>query len=215
MSDKHRADRAKSLVMAFVKNPELGKAKTRLAATVGDEKALEVYIQLLQYTHLIVKDLKCDRAIHYSSFIDKDDFWLNELYQKYVQVEGGLGEKMLAAFQQAFDQGYQKVVIIGSDCPELTAGIIEEALEVLDERDVVFGEAEDGGYYLLGMRQLVPALFANKTWSTASVLTDSIRDCENLNLSHQLLQRLSDIDYEEDWLRFRSRLETVLAEAGM
>lgn len=206
---------SESLVMVFVKNPELGKAKTRLAATVGDEKALEIYIQLLQYTHLIIKDLTCDRAIHYSAFIDRDDFWLNELYQKYVQVEGGLGERMHAAFQQGFSQGYQKIVIVGSDCPELTTEIIEEALTALDQQEVVFGKAEDGGYYLLGMTQLVPELFANKQWSTASVLTDSIQDCEKLGISYRVLQELSDIDYEADWLRFRERLETVLIEGGM
>lgn len=201
--------------MAFVKNPQLGKAKTRLAATIGNEKALEIYIQLLQYTHLVVKDLACDRAIHYSTFIDHNDFWMNELYQKYVQIEGGLGEKMQHAFQLAFNQGYEKVVIIGSDCPELTTEIVEEALASLSEVDVVFGEAEDGGYYLLGMNKLVPDLFANKKWSTETVLADSIQDCESLGLSYQLLQELSDIDYEEDWNRFKNQLEEALVEAGM
>ena len=202
------------LVMAFVKNPELGKAKTRLAATVGDEKALEIYIQLLQYTHLIIKDLDCDRAIHYASFIDRDDFWLNELYQKYVQVSGELGDKMEAAFSKAFNQGYQKVVIIGSDCPELTTEIIQEALTALDTKDVVFGKAEDGGYYLMGMNKLVPELFHDKQWSTATVLSDSIQNCEDLGLSYQVLKTLSDIDFEADWLRFRDQLKATLAAAG-
>ena len=199
-----------SLVMVFVKNPELGKAKTRLAETVGDEKALEIYIQLLQYTHLIIKDLSCDRAIHYSSFIDENDFWLNELYQKYVQIKGALGEKMQHAFEQAFNQGYEKVVIIGSDCPELTTEIIEEAIDALDKHDVVFGKAEDGGYYLLGMTKLIPELFQDKIWSSSRVLTDSIADCKTLDLSYELLQELSDVDYEKDWLRFKDHLENAL-----
>lgn len=203
------------LVMAFVKNPELGKAKTRLAATVGNQKALEIYIQLLQYTHLIMKDVACDRAIHYASFIDQNDFWLNELYQKYVQVSGELGDKMEAAFRQAFEQGYEKVVIIGSDCPELTTELIEEALSTLETKEVVFGKAEDGGYYLLGMTKLIPELFHNKQWSTETVLSDSIQNCEELGVSYQLLRTLSDIDFEKDWLRFRDQLESALAEAGM
>jgi len=206
---------SKRLVMAFVKNPTLGKAKTRLAATIGDEKALEVYIQLLQYTHLVLKDVTCDRAIHYASFIDRDDFWLNELYQKYVQIEGELGDKMYHAFQQAFEQGYEQVVIIGSDCPELTTELVEEAVETLNTKDVVFGKAEDGGYYLLGMRKLIPELFQNKQWSTETVLSDSIQNCEDLGLSYQTLQELSDIDYEADWLRFKDRLEGILLDAGM
>jgi len=195
------------LLMTFVKNPALGKAKTRLAQTVGDEKALEIYLQLLKYTQNTIRDLPVTKQIHYSDFADSQDFWENEIFQKTTQIAGGLGEKMLHAFSSAFSEGFDSVLIVGSDCPELTQEILQEAFDKLKTHDVVFGPAEDGGYYLLGMNQLVPELFQNKQWSTDSVLPSSVADCQKLGLTHALLPQLSDIDYEEDWLRFKDRLE--------
>ena len=201
-----------NLLMIFVKNPELGKVKTRLASTIGEEKALEVYKTLLAHTSTIVNSIGFDKAVFYSDSITHNDLWNNEKFQKYLQQGEDLGEKMLSAFTFAFAIGYKNVVIIGSDCIQLTAKIIEEAFELLipaclpagqagpadRSNDVVIGPAKDGGYYLLGMNKLYKELFQNKKWSSENVLLDTLIDLKKRNVPYKLLETLSDVDHEED-----------------
>ncbi len=105
---------------------------------------------------------------------------------------------MSHAFDQLFKKGYEKVVIIGSDCPGLTTNHMEEAFVSLDHHDVVIGPAHDGGYYLLGMKELHPKLFENKNWSTASVFNDTMTTINMLELSCHQLEKLTDVDEEKD-----------------
>lgn len=186
------------LLMTFVKNPELGKAKTRLAETVGQAKALEVYKALLSHTCSVVADLECDKMVFYADHITYDDLWSEQVFQKDVQSNGDLGDRMHDAFATAFDQGYKKVVIVGSDCYDITAEIIHEAFDELNNNDVVIGPALDGGYYLLGMKKLHTTIFDNKSWSTDKLLAETQEAMENEGVSYNLLTPLSDIDYEED-----------------
>ena len=102
------------------------------------------------------------------------------------------------AFAFIFREGYNKVVIIGTDCPELSAGLIMSAFVYLQTNDVVIGPAEDGGYYLLGLKEPQPQLFKNMKWSTSSVLPDTICSCETSLLRYFLLPVLNDIDEEKD-----------------
>lgn len=184
----------KSRLLIFVKNPVKGRVKTRLAKSIGEEKALIVYEALLEHTRQITTDLYPDKALFYSEFIPNTDLWENNVYQKYLQEGDDLGQRMAQAFQQSFEEGYEKVVIIGSDCWELTSEIIQEAFQELEKNDFVIGPAHDGGYYLLGMHYLEKSLFENKQWSTARVLKDTLTDFENLQGSFFLLKTLSDID---------------------
>ncbi|RIJ34428.1 TIGR04282 family arsenosugar biosynthesis glycosyltransferase [Pontibacter oryzae] len=186
------------LLLLFVRNPELGKVKTRLAASVGPEKALEIYLHLLQHTRDVTLPLPMHKLVYYTNAIDTNDFWPNDKYEKRVQPPGDLGEKMQAAFAAAFDEGYASVVIIGSDCLQLTDKIILDAYQKLEKSDVVIGPALDGGYYLLGMNRLHPRLFQNKHWSTERVFPETIHDIQELHLSYALLPHLSDIDHIED-----------------
>jgi len=195
------------LLMIFVKNPELGKVKTRLAQSIGDEKALAVYNNLLNKTGKVSSTVRSDKAVFYSEFVDDDDFWNNYLYQKYIQEGDDLGDKMKNAFSLAFERGYNQVVIIGSDCPELTTAIIEQAFESLDEKDVTIGPALDGGYYLLGMSQLHKELFLNKQWSSENVLLDTLLDLKAKNISYELLETLSDVDYEADLASLKNLID--------
>lgn len=190
---------SKNLLMIFVRNPELGKVKTRLAKTVGDEKALEIYTNLLKHTREVAMLCAAEKAVFYSHFIDDYDNWSNVSFQKYIQ-EGGadLGLRMLNAFRLGFEKGYEKVVIIGSDCLQLTENNLNEAFFALDKNDVVIGPATDGGYYLIGMKQVQEEFFDNKKWSTENVFLDTLLDVEKLGLTYQLLDTLSDIDLEED-----------------
>lgn len=190
---------SKRLLMLFVRNPELGKVKTRLAASVGPETALDIYLHLLRHTRDITQELPMDKAVYYSERIEENDLWPGQFYQKKLQpAAGDLGDKMKAAFETAFADGYTAVVIIGSDCLQLTADIINEAFEGLEDHEVVIGPALDGGYYLLGMKHLHPELFQDKRWSTEHVFPDTLYDIERLHLSHTLLPYLSDVDELED-----------------
>ncbi len=188
--------------MTFVKNPELGHVKTRLASTMGNEAALSVYTRLLEHTRRIIEQVDCVREVHYSKEIAEDN-WFSSIFTKKLQHSGDLGDRMFHAFQSAFEEGAEQVVIVGSDCAEITPDLINQAFNNLDTADVVIGPANDGGYYLLGMNKLVPQLFQDKSWSTEKLIDETLQDISNLQLTHHLLPTLSDIDYEEDWERVK------------
>ena len=154
--------RSKELLFVFVRNPELGKVKTRLAAAIGDQKALDIYNFLLQHTKQVTQNLPCDKAIYYSVKIRENDLWNEDSYQKHQQYGTDLGSRMQQAFINSFADGYEKAVIIGSDLPDLKEQHIVEAFQQLDSNDVVLGPAKDGGYYLLGMKIMQPDIFQNK-----------------------------------------------------
>ncbi|MDG2431325.1 TIGR04282 family arsenosugar biosynthesis glycosyltransferase [Flavobacterium sp.] len=186
----------KNLILIFTRNPELGKVKTRLAATIGDENALEIYIQLLEHTKKVALETSYDRQVLYSVAINHDDMWEATAFQKKLQVGTDLGERMHNAFQGGFDAGYEKIVIIGSDLIALESADIDKAMQKLDDNDIVIGPAEDGGYYLLGMKNIPDNIFKNKEWGTDTVLKDTLLDIASLN--YHLLEEKNDIDTYED-----------------
>ncbi len=202
----------RSLLLIFVKHPEPGKVKTRLAADIGNEKAVKVYRELLNYTQWIVDPLPVDKVVYYGNFIPEQDLWSKKGYSRVLQEGQDLGERMAQAFSWGFGQGYEKIAIIGSDCARLTTGILEQAFANMNSQQAVIGPAEDGGYYLLGMRQLIPGIFTDKHWSTDTVFASSIRDLELANASYSLLPTLSDIDTINDIPG--TFLEPFLAELG-
>jgi len=189
---------SKNLLIIFYKNPELGKVKTRLAHTLGKEKALDIYLKLANHTRLISENIVADRVVYYSNNIEHEDIWTSSLFKKEVQKGEDLGERMLHAFQESFQKGYEQVCIIGTDCLELTADIIEQAFKNLTHHEIVLGLAKDGGYYLIGMNHLYPHFFKDKRWSTSTVGHHTLLDILNLKLSYTLLPLLSDVDVEDD-----------------
>ena len=182
--------------MIFTRNPELGKCKTRLAAKIGDDAALEVYKFLLKRTVAFTRSLDCGKFVYYSEDIWENDIWDNQLYQKKLQQGDDLGKRMENAFKDGFDSGFKKIIIIGSDMYDLSQTDLEVAFSTLDTHDYVIGPAEDGGYYLLGMKVENPKLFQDKEWGTASVLGDSLKDLAKENLF--LLPEKNDVDHYED-----------------
>ena len=188
----------KNALIVFVRNPVLGKVKTRIAKTLGDEAALSVYKKLLRHSHEVVKDISCEKYIFYSDDISMEDAWPNDIYKKEKQVEAGLGQKMEGAFEKLFAYGHQHVLIIGSDCYDLTSDIIAQAFDILQSSDVVIGPAKDGGYYLLGQKKLNSKLFAITEWSNSAVLQQTIAACEQSQLTYTVLQILSDVDEAQD-----------------
>jgi len=189
---------SETLLIIFLKNPVLGKVKTRLAATIGADKALEVYQLLLERTQEITEQLPFDKVVYYSDAIMVDDIWHQNLYKKEVQQGNDLGEKMQQAFAQGFAQGYKYICLIGSDCYELSDEVITDALEKLQTVDLVLGPCLDGGYYLIGLKTLHPEFFQNKKWSTDSVLQDTLQDAKNKKITFALLPTLTDVDEEKD-----------------
>jgi len=120
------------------------------------------------------------------------------LFSKHLQRGDDLGERMQNAFADAFAQGKERVIIIGSDCLELETYMIKEAFAVLENNDVVLGPAKDGGYYMIGMTAFLPTLFEDKNWSTDDLLMDTILDLKKMNAKYYLLKTLNDIDTIED-----------------
>jgi uncharacterized protein len=187
----------KALII-FIKNALPGKVKTRLASTIGDEKAVHIYRSLLAYTNTVTKNVDADRYVYYDLFINEKDKWDAAWFSKKLQEGNDLGDRMSNSFKDLFFAGYENIVIVGSDCPAITAGIVEQAFAGLKNTDVVIGPSTDGGYYLLGLKKLYPALFMDTAWSTDKVLEQTLETCKRLNLSTCLLAELSDIDNEDD-----------------
>lgn len=188
----------KNLLIIFVKNTDLGHVKTRLAKTVGDEMALAIYKELLVKTQKEVSLVDAERAVFYSTYIDEHDNFVAPEFNSHVQFGADLGERMMNAFEMAFNNGFEKVIIIGSDCYDLSHQQIEEAFHHLEKNDFVFGPAEDGGYYLMGMSSFFTPVFENKEWSTENVLSDSIIDVKKAGKSYYLIDTLSDVDHFSD-----------------
>ncbi len=186
----------KNLLIIFTRNPELGKCKTRLAATIGDYKALEVYTFLLRHTVAITQHLDVTKEVHYSVKVRENDLWNSKTFEKRQQFGEGLGERMENAFRQGFENGFQNIIIIGSDIYDLTQTDIENAFHKLQTHDYVIGPAQDGGYYLFGMKSLNSQVFKNKAWGTETVLKDTLNDLQKNNI--KLLEERNDVDYYED-----------------
>ncbi|WP_229702419.1 TIGR04282 family arsenosugar biosynthesis glycosyltransferase [Maribacter cobaltidurans] len=187
---------SKNLLLIFTRNPELGKGKRRLAAKVGDQVALDIYNFLLDHTVKITSKLYAEKIVYYSDEIWEQDIWDNTVYDKKLQQGEDLGIRMLNAFQDGFSRGYEKIIIIGSDMYDLDQADLEDAFRALSQNDFVVGPAEDGGYYLLGMKKLKPELFTNKDWGTSTVLTDTLTDLKDEK--KVLLETRNDVDYYED-----------------
>lgn len=188
-------------LIIFVKNMVAGKVKTRLAATIGDTAVMQVYKKLVKHTYQVTQPLSCDKHVYYNAYVEQEDCW--HKYKKALQQGNDLGEKMNFAFEQCFKQAYTPVIIIGSDCPELTTDIIQQAFNALQQYDVVVGPAADGGYYLIGMKHAHSQLFQQMQWSTASVCAETINRCKRLALTYVLLPLLHDVDEEKDLIYLR------------
>ena len=144
----------------------------------------------------MAKKVEASRYAYYSVNIQENDLWEQEYFSKKQQKGEHLGERMQNAFQELFDLGHEKVVIIGSDLYDLDAKYIEEAYQKLDTHDAVIGPALDGGYYLFGMKKVLPNVFNQKDWGTETVFEDTLKDLENYNI--HLTKALNDIDTFED-----------------
>jgi uncharacterized protein len=186
------------LLIVFSKNPVAGRVKTRLAASIGDTEALRIYEQLRELTERATASVAASKAIAYSDLIPETDLLLTGDAEAWLQQGRDLGERMHRAFVKGFSLGFSRVALIGTDCPDLSAAIVEEAFLALDACDVALGPARDGGFYLAALKRPFPELFLDRTWSTPEVLGNSLRIIREHGKSCALLPELADIDTFDD-----------------
>ncbi len=186
----------KQLLIVFAKNIVLGKVKTRLAKTQGDSFAFNVYRRLVDITERESLRVKSADVHVYFSDVVINSKWPNQ--EKFVQQGNDLGDRMKHAFEQGFAKGYDRIIGVGADLPDLSAEVMEEGLAALENTDTVFGPSEDGGYYLIGMRKMIPQVFENKPWSTDALLEITQAELKELGFSCAILKTLNDVDTIED-----------------
>lgn len=191
-------------LIVFTRYPEPGKTKTRMIPALGAEGAAGLQRQMTEKTIKVAQQLQffspVDLAIYFNGGSQElMQAWLGNL-NFYAQSRGDLGEKLRSALEDSFSQGFNRIVVIGIDCPDLTASILAQAFQSLETADLVIGPAVDGGYYLIGLKFLIPEVFQNIDWGTSLVLDQTKTQAEMLSLSIKYLPTLQDIDRPEDLL---------------
>ena len=192
----------------FCKTPERGFVKTRLAASVGNQKALEIYLDLLRITdqetkpfsssrHLFLVSALEDSIEQMQSTLQQQDLFIDPKINFAIQQGEDLGQRMFAAFKNLF-KNHRSVVLIGCDLPDLTSALISKAFDALQSNDLVIGPSCDGGYYLIGLKKEMPDLFKEISWSSEKVLKQTLERAKRLSLKVQLLEKLRDIDTVDD-----------------
>ncbi len=190
-------------LVIFTRYPEPGKTKTRLIPVLGAEGAASLQRQMTEQTIAKTKALQCERQISIAVYFSDGsqplmENWLGTSVVYRRQSDGDLGTRMAVAFQTELEAGAQSVVIIGTDCPDLTIEILTQAFEALKQHDLVVGPAADGGYYLIGLRRLLPELFVGVSWGTSQVRQQTVEIAQSLDLAIAFLPLLNDIDRPED-----------------
>jgi len=189
-------------LLFFIKNPEKGRVKTRLASAVGDEMAVKLYRRFLLE---ILSTLNRGTFLFYLCFYQENSLndlkgWLGDDYLYMPQNGENLGERMKNGFIEAFAMNFKRVVLIGSDIPDLPLEFIEEAFTSLQEKDVVIGPSFDGGYYLIGFKDknFPLKVFEGIPWSTKRVFEETMKVLRQERLTVHTLQPLRDIDTIDD-----------------
>jgi rSAM/selenodomain-associated transferase 1 len=189
----------KTNLLYFLKYPQAGKVKTRLAAEIGDKKAALIYKRLAEINlrtlyPLLNADLSLTIQFDPPESETKVKEWLSGNYAYSPQTNGDLDKRLKSAFKDAFDQGSEMVIAIGSDSLNLKSELIRQTQDKLHKNDLVIGPAQDGGYYLIGLSKYEPILFENISWSTSSVFNQTVQNAKDLALTYETLEPLEDLD---------------------
>jgi len=207
----------KNAHILFLKYPEAGRVKTRLAKDIGADKAAEFYRLLTESIIMSCAVPDIDMLLFIEPYERLADFqaWLGDDMKFYPQTNGDLGKRMYEALRVAMKEGYDNCIITGSDIPQLNSDVIHEALEKM--QDAVIGKSYDGGYYLIGFRKetLTDAVFTDMEWSTESVFTETMLRFENAGLKTAETYTLSDIDDINDLKKMKDFIEEILTETGI
>lgn len=202
-------------LVIFTRYPEPGKTKTRLIPALGAEGAANLQRQMTEHTLKQAQKLlelnSLSVEIHFSGGTEElMRSWLGSEWVYFPQSAGGLGRRIQTAFEKGFSDGMTRIMIIGIDCPDLDCDRLSQAFESLYSHDLVLGEADDGGYYLVGLSRNISQLFQGIDWGTSQVWQQTIAIAESLGLAIAKLPVLSDVDYPEDlkiWERVMGKNE--------
>ena len=194
---------AKKHLIIFTRYPQPGITKTRLIPALGVEGAANLQRQMTEFTLSKVKKFQESAAISFEIRFAGGNLqlmqnWLGTELNYLLQGEGDLGKRMENSFLSAFNKGAQEVVMIGIDCPNLSAEVLAQAFEKINNCDLLLGPAVDGGYYLIGLKRAIGELFINIDWGTSKVLQQTVDIAQQLNLSVGYLATLADVDRPED-----------------
>lgn len=192
-------------LLIFTRYPEPGRSKTRLIPALGASGAAKLHQKMATHTlhqaRTFAQNLSdpLDITVWFSGGnVALMQAWLGTGINYQPQPDGDLGDRLLSALESHFQHSQHPALVIGTDCPDLTAPILAQALVAFTDHDLVFGPAADGGYYLIGMKTVIPQLFQNMAWSSDQVLSTSLAMAQDLELSTALLPQLTDIDRPED-----------------
>jgi rSAM/selenodomain-associated transferase 1 len=198
-----------SCVLCFVKYPEKGKVKHRLAVDLDEGSVVELYRNFVEDVVSVLKKIDATPIICFSPISAEKKFkeWLGSSYTYSPQQGDTLGERMKNSFSTVFKQGIQRAVLIGSDSPDLPFDFLRNAFTELQTHDMVLGPSSDGGYYLIGFRKetFLPSVFEGIAWSSQRVFTETITRIKNAGCSVSLLPVWSDIDTITDLKNLISR----------
>ncbi|MBT5549804.1 MAG: glycosyltransferase [Nitrospina sp.] len=197
-------------VVLFARDPVLGKVKTRLSPFLDDETILQLYtcflhdsldkIRQVENADLFIGISPSNQSGFFTGMPGSD-------MRIFVQEGKELGDKMRRAIQDRFAEGYERVVIIGSDSPSLPVSYIERALA--SDKDMVLGPSTDGGYYLIGMKGALTEVFEGVTWGTEKVLQETCDHLVQNGVPLELLPVWYDIDSPEDLKFFKTHLQLI------
>ncbi len=192
----------KDTLILFIKYPDRGEVKSRLAGSIGEERARTLYRFFVEdlLDTLSVQEIRL--RLYFEPRDAKDDVsrWLGNRYDLFPQRRGDLGEKMREAFEETFQQGYHSALLIGSDVPDLPADIFKQGFDALSVHDAVLGPSMDGGYYLIGFRDdtFRPEIFEGMPWSANAVFQKTLEVFIALGDMVHILPPWRDIDVIED-----------------
>ena len=182
-------------ILVFLKAPQPGAVKTRLASDLGNQTACDVY------RHLALATLKqipenWPTRIYFSPADAREEMrqWLGNSVSLHPQSEGNLGKRLTAACQESFADGAESVILLGGDCPTITTEHLHLAAQALEKKQPVIGPAKDGGYWLLGLYKHSPKIFEDICWSSETVFHSTMERFSTLNLHPTQLETLEDID---------------------
>ncbi len=191
------------VLIIFSRYPEAGRSKTRLIPALGASGAARLHEEMTRHTLRTATELARDYPVQVEvHFAGGDEALIRQgfggdfLYRP--QVAGDLGQKMQTALEGALNKGARRIMVIGTDCPDLMALRLREAFEALKTWELVLGPTHDGGYYLIGCRCVLPELFADIPWGTDQVLARTLASARQVGLNPYLLDTLPDVDRPED-----------------
>lgn len=199
----------KQAIIIFTRVPAAGRTKTRLMPFLSEEECAGLHKEFIRDIYESCKKAEADIIICYTPEPQKEILctFLKDDTPFVPQIDGDLGKRMECAFKDAFDRGYERAVLIGTDIPQITPEILNDAFKTLDSCDIVINPTKDGGYYLIGMKENHESVWNIKRYGTNTVIKDTLDQLKNVKLIVSVGTMCRDIDTKEDLRELYVELE--------